>query len=224
MAATGKVLGTVTSVVGEVKATAADGTVRILQVGDKVHADETLNTGTLGSVNIVMENGTTLDCGANTDLAMHEGMLGVAAATATPTSAAPAGDVAALQAAIAAGADPSKVAEATAAGGAPAAGGGDDSGGSTPVIIEQTNSAGVVTSGFPTEGAGIGFPAPEFLLVPTTQVQPFALTVKASPLGLLWTSDAPVSVIRIAARGTNNRQELILNTSTDYLRESRDSN
>ena len=31
-----KVLGTITSMVGEVKATAPDGTVRILQVGDKV--------------------------------------------------------------------------------------------------------------------------------------------------------------------------------------------
>ena len=44
MAATGKVLGTVTSVVGEAKATAADGTVRILQVGDVVHSDETITT------------------------------------------------------------------------------------------------------------------------------------------------------------------------------------
>jgi len=36
MAASGKVLGTVTSVVGEAKATAADGTVRVLQVGDTI--------------------------------------------------------------------------------------------------------------------------------------------------------------------------------------------
>jgi hypothetical protein len=44
MAATGKVIGTVTAVVGEAKATAADGTVRILQVGDAVHSDEVITT------------------------------------------------------------------------------------------------------------------------------------------------------------------------------------
>ncbi|TAK45377.1 MAG: retention module-containing protein, partial [Betaproteobacteria bacterium] len=173
MAATGKVLGTVTSVVGEVKAIAADGTVRILQVGDEIHADETLNTGTLGSINIVMANGATLDCGANTDLPLHEGLLGVAAAVAAaPAITAPAGDVAALQAAIAAGQDPSQVAQATAAGGAPAAGGVDSGGAHSPVILEQTNSASVVSSGFQTEGAGIGFPSPEFLLLGGVEQQP----------------------------------------------------
>jgi len=183
MAATGKVLGTVTSVVGEVKATAADGTVRILQIGDQIHADETLNTGTLGSINIVMENGATLDCGANTDLAMHEGMLGIATAVTAPSTAAPAADVAALQAAIAAGQDPSQVAQATAAGGAPAAGGADGGGG-TPVILEQTNSADVVAAGFTTEGAGIGFPAPEFQLENPIIPQPtvsVAVDVSVSP-------------------------------------------
>ena len=54
MAATGKVLGTVTSVVGEAKATAADGTVRILQVGDIVRSDETITTSAAGGVNIAL--------------------------------------------------------------------------------------------------------------------------------------------------------------------------
>ena len=82
MAATGKVLGTVTSVVGEAKATAADGTVRVLQVGDIVHSDEVITTSAAGAINIALESGKTLDCGANTDLSLHESILGVATATA----------------------------------------------------------------------------------------------------------------------------------------------
>ncbi len=165
MAATGKVLGTVTAVVGEVKATAADGTVRILQVGDQVFSDEVITTNALGSVNIALENGKTLDCGGDTELALHESILGVATA-ASPATAAPGSDVAALQAAIAGGQDPSQVAPATAAGGAPAAGGGVDGGGGTPVIIDQANTTGVVTSGFPTTGDSLAFAAPEFQLLP----------------------------------------------------------
>ena len=86
MAATGKVLGTVTSVVGEAKATAADGTVRVLQVGDIVHSDEVITTSAAGAINIALESGKTLDCGANTDLSLHESILGLATATAASSA------------------------------------------------------------------------------------------------------------------------------------------
>src|SRR5262245_21780548 len=120
MAATGKVIGTVTAVVGEAKATAADGTVRILQVGDQVHSDEVITTSAAGSINVALENGKTLDCGADADLALHEQILDVAMA---PSISAPAADIEAIQRVIIAGQDPSLIAPATAAGGAPAAGG-----------------------------------------------------------------------------------------------------
>jgi len=149
MAATGKVIGTVTAVVGEAKATAADGTVRILQVGDAVRSDEVITTSAAGSINVALESGKTLDCGGDVSLTLHESILGVA--TAAPAST-PTSDVDAIQRAIAAGQDPSQVAAATAAGGAPAAGGIDDGGAHEPVILEQSNTASVVTSGFTTEG------------------------------------------------------------------------
>src|SRR6185503_17332567 len=170
MAATGKVLGTVTSVVGEAKATAADGTVRVLQVGDVVHSDEVITTSAAGAINIALESGKTLDCGANTDLSLHESILGVA--TATAASPAAPGSVEALQQAIASGQDPSQIAPATAAGGAPGAGGPGDGGGGTPVILEQANTSSIVTSGFPTEGGTITFPTPEFQLLPEDQEPP----------------------------------------------------
>ena len=157
MAATGKVIGTVTAVVGEAKATAADGTVRILQVGDQVRSDEAISTSAAGSINVALESGKTLDCGGDVSLTLHESILGVATA-ASASAGAPASDVDAIQRAIAAGQDPSQVAAATAAGGAPAAGGAEDGGAHEPVILEQGNSATVVSAGFTTEGDTISFP------------------------------------------------------------------
>ena len=157
MAATGKVIGTVTAVVGEAKATAADGTVRILQVGDQVRSDEAISTSAAGSINVALESGKSLDCGGDVSLTLHESILGVATA-ASSSAGAPASDVDAIKRAIAAGQDPSQIAAATAAGGAPAAGGADDGGAHEPVILEQGNSATVVSAGFTTEGDTISFP------------------------------------------------------------------
>jgi T1SS-143 domain-containing protein len=172
-------------VVGEVRATASDGTTRILQVGDKVFSDEVISTSPSGDVKIALEGaaGKTLECGNDTTLALTEGLLGLGTAvTAQPT---PPGkppvagtDVAALQAQIAAGADPSQVADATAAGGAPGAGGADGGGSHQPVVIDQGNQSGVVTSGFPTEGGSIQFPAPEFEEFPVDEEPSVSVTVQ----------------------------------------------
>jgi hypothetical protein len=177
MAATGKVIGTVTAVVGEAKATAADGTVRILQVGDAVHGDEVISTSAAGSINVALESGNTLDCGGDVNLTLHESILGVA----TAASLAPASDVDAIQRAIAAGQDPSQVAAATAAGGAPAAGGADADGGAhSPVILEQSNTASIVTSGFTTEGDTLAFPAQQVVsLLPAQIVAPPSVGLSA---------------------------------------------
>jgi hypothetical protein len=194
--ATGKVLGTVTSAIGEVKATAPDGTVRLLQVGDKVFTDEVITTSAQGTVNIALENGRALECGNDTNLALNESMLGtatpsmVAQDAVTPPSVAaqqevgalpakPAAgppDVAALQAAIAAGADPSQVAEAAAAGG-------EDGGGGTPVIIDQANTRGNVTSGFLTGGGSIDFPTIEPALSPVVETVPLVLDLSPKAEG-----------------------------------------
>lgn len=194
MAATSKVLGTVTSVVGEVRATASDGTTRILQVGDKVFSDEVITTSANGDVKIALEGvaGKTLECGNDTVMALNEGLLGLGTAvsqispvvppsvaatqeTATPPAGKPAAgpaDVAALQAQIAAGADPSQVAEATAAGGAPGAGGAEGGGSHQPVVVEQGNRSGDVGSGFNTRGGSIDFPNPQINELPPEEGAP----------------------------------------------------
>jgi large repetitive protein len=237
-----KVLGTVTSVVGEVKATASDGSTRVLQVGDKVFSDEVISTSPTGDVKIALEGagGRTLECGNDSNVALNEGLLGIGTAIATqdsspvvpPSVAAqqemagpggkpPAGpaDVAALQAAIAAGADPSQVADATAAGGAPGAGGADGGGAHSPVVIEQGNTSQVVNSGFSTEGGAIQFPTPEFELNPVeeTEAPPPVVSVSVQvqvdvenpndPTGGVVVSGNAVSLIE----GTNGEQGKLVN-------------
>ncbi|MGQ0525376.1 MAG: retention module-containing protein [Betaproteobacteria bacterium] len=229
MATSTKVLGTVTSTVGEVKATASDGTVRILQVGDKVFSDEVISTSVNGDVKIALEGagGRTLECGNDTTLALTEGLLGIGTAVAAQTSPVvapsvaatqeaatppagkpPAGptDVAALQAAIAAGADPSQVAEATAAGGAPGAGGADGGGGHQPVVIEQGNTSGVVTSGFNTQGGSIEFPTPVFEEFPVQPGVSVSVDIGIQP-GVVEASGRAASLIE----GTNGGESRFVN-------------
>jgi VCBS repeat-containing protein len=182
-----KVMGTVKSIIGEATATAADGTVRKLQVGDQVFTDDVISTSALGSVQIALVGGQTVECGNDASIAMNDFVIGaglnvaLAAVEGTPPAAPPAAppgaDIAALQAAIAAGADPSQVAEATAAGGAPGAGGAEGGGTRSIVVLEQGNESQVVSAGFNTEGAGITFPSPEFELLPETESPPLPVPV-----------------------------------------------
>jgi VCBS repeat-containing protein len=171
-------VGTVRVVIGEVKVIGVDGVARQVQIGDKVFAKETIQTAANAVVQVQLENGRMLDLGRDSKIALDDDVLNVGQAPTTVP--APTQDIAALQAQIAAGADPSKVAEATAAGGAPGAGGGADGGGGTGVVIDQANSSGNVTSGFGTDPAGIGFPdLPPGVLPtpPVTQTTPVPPTI-----------------------------------------------
>jgi hypothetical protein len=158
---TGKVAGTITVIVGDVKIIGADGVVRIAQVGDKVFFNETLVTGADGMVHVQLTNGHVVDLGFDSKLALDADVLGPDGGNAAAAAAAPGQDVAALQAAIASGADPTQVAQATAAGGAPGTGGADSGGSHEPVVLDQANTTGPVTSGFETGPASITFPTPE---------------------------------------------------------------
>ncbi|HEY4645256.1 MAG TPA: retention module-containing protein, partial [Steroidobacteraceae bacterium] len=184
-AVTGKVVGTITIVVGNVKIIGADGVERIAKVGDKVLANESLATGADGIIQVQLVNGKMIDLGRESTLALTDQLIAEAGApsaapgtvSAVPPlapedAAAQAKAQAAAEAAkIAAGADPTQVTEATAAGGAPAAGGvGGEGGGGTPVIIDQANSTGQVTSGFTTRPANLGFPSVQPELLPEAEV------------------------------------------------------
>ena len=153
-------IGVVSNVVGQVVAIASDGSRRVLIEGDRVFAGEQLETGTAGAVAIHLQGGGgELTMGRESTMTLSSALLSPNPAshvdspeTLTPSEA-QLTDVEKLQAAIAAGEDPTQVAEATAAGpAATGAPGGQLGGGHTFVLLEEVAGRVDPIIGFPTAG------------------------------------------------------------------------
>ncbi|MDM2841859.1 retention module-containing protein [Citrobacter sp. Cpo086] len=142
-----KLLGVIKAIIGQVYVVDANGAQRLVHEGDRVYSGEEIVTGASGAVSISLPDGKTLDIGRNS----HWGDHGLQASHNPESSAQ---DIAAAQKAIADGADPTQVLEATAAGNeAPVTleGGG---GGHTLVQLELTGQVVDPTAGFNTKGLG----------------------------------------------------------------------
>ncbi len=144
-------VGTVNSVSGTVVAVATDGSERTLLPGDAIYADETIRTGPDSFAELVMNNGSPV--------VVENGQSWLAAGDGVTAESS---DISALQQAILAGADPTSVAEATAAG-APGAGGGpaSDGGGTDFVSLERTAGEVNPIAGYGTGTFPIGVETPE---------------------------------------------------------------
>ncbi|WP_166359804.1 retention module-containing protein [Pseudomonas akapageensis] len=152
-----QLVGVVSKVIGLVFAVASDGSRRLLIEGDRLFAGEQLETGAAGAVAVHLENGKELTLGRGSSLHLTPEALAndnaphVETADAVPPSQAQLTDVEQLQAAIAAGGDPSQDAEATAAG--PASGGaGSGGGGHGFVMLSEVGGHVDPVIGFPTAG------------------------------------------------------------------------
>ncbi|WP_415904038.1 retention module-containing protein [Neptuniibacter sp. QD48_55] len=162
------VIGTVSLLIGNVVAVKADGTERLLSLGEEVYADEMIRVAPDASIEIAMDAGepVRLDGGqnwlANAETYTESNNFDLSEATA---------DVESIQAAILAGADPTAVSEATAAGGDTQAGG-EGNEGSTTVNIERTAEEVDPNAGY--ETIGINDPVIQFEeeLVATTENEP----------------------------------------------------
>lgn len=145
-------IGTVKTVVGEVKAIDPSGNERVLQPGDKVFPNETIVTAAGALVMVEFVNGTHLDLPSASQIVLDSEVFDPA--LLSEGSKAAGGELTAeqIQEMIARGEDPTAVTEATAAG----AGAGDE-GGSSFIVVDFNNTQGNVTSGFNT----IGIPGPE---------------------------------------------------------------
>ena len=163
-------VGTVKDVVGTVTATGSNGVVRTLQVGDKVFMNDVIQTSAAGAILVEFANGKFFDLGrdssATIDKSIFEQFVQSAALPGSDSE-----DIAALQAKIASGFDPTQVTEATAAGPAGAGGGGDE-GGSSFVVVDQLAAQGSVTSGFPTGSISFVLQQPTGEVVPPPDIQP----------------------------------------------------
>ncbi|RZI70522.1 MAG: retention module-containing protein, partial [Pseudomonas sp.] len=153
------VVAIVKSIVGQVVAVSPEGIRRVLIEGDRLFTGEQVLTGPGGAVTLQLADGRQLDIGRDSqwsaDAPASTTNLAEATAQAAPS-------VAELQQAIAAGADPTKDLEATAAGPQAAPGDGGNAGGGHSVVM-LTETAGEVnpTIGFPTNGlAATAVPPP----------------------------------------------------------------
>ncbi|WFP49720.1 retention module-containing protein [Methylomonas sp. EFPC3] len=165
-------LGIVKLVSGSVSATAADGSTRVLQTGDKVFDTDILATAAGSAIVIQLADGSTVDMGGNDRMqlgaVLQEQEREEAVVAQNPPPAGP--SVEDIQAALLAGADPTQIADPTAAG-APAAGaaGGGVAGneGHVPVSVDYLNPVAPVTNGFDTTGPSVAFNniVPEVLLL-----------------------------------------------------------
>ncbi|QZA81823.1 retention module-containing protein [Deefgea piscis] len=135
--------GTVTQVIGEVKVLTAAGQTHTLQVGDKVNAGDTIQTGATGAVALQFEGANPISLGHSDSLSITSELL---ASLYQPAISA-ASDAAKIQALIEQGADPTQVAAATAAGAA-----GGENAGHSFVVIDGPHSRVLIPTGFPTEG------------------------------------------------------------------------
>ncbi|MET1077970.1 MAG: retention module-containing protein, partial [Pseudomonas sp.] len=184
------VMGVVSQLVGEVFAVAADGSRRPLAAGDKVFAGEQLVTGANGAVALALSAGGELTLGRDSQMLLDPQALASAQPAESPAAAtaaadAPAAapstqdlsDVEALQAAIAAGVDPTQVGEATAAGPGAGGAGGAAGGGHSFVLLDAVGASVDPEIGFPTEGlnGAPAFPDPEAALLQAPNTAPDAL-------------------------------------------------
>ncbi|MFZ6046670.1 retention module-containing protein [Pseudomonas sp. CR3202] len=175
-------IGVVRQVIGEVFAVRLDGSRRVLTEGDRVYFGEQLVTGNNGAVAVALGNGQELVLGRDSNLTLDNTLLAGKPDPDRTADSAPAApsqqdltDVAKLQAAIQAGVDPTKAAEATAAGpGSGGAGSGNAGGGHSFVLLGETAGSLDPSIGFPTGPIGFvpEFPNPEIAALPEENPAP----------------------------------------------------
>ncbi|MFJ4372577.1 retention module-containing protein, partial [Pseudomonas japonica] len=146
------VVAIVKRVVGQVVAVSPEGIQRVLIEGDRLFTGDQVLTGLAGAVTLELADGRTIDLG-------RESQWSADAPTSTTdleeATAQTAPSVEELQKAIAAGADPTKDLEATAAG-PQSEGSGAPGGGHSVVMLDATAAVVAPTVGYETEGLNFG--------------------------------------------------------------------
>ncbi|MFJ5336678.1 Ig-like domain-containing protein [Pectobacterium sp. CHL-2024] len=144
------VIGVIKFVIGQVFIVALDGSQRLLVAGDRVYSGEEVVTGANGAVSITLPDGKTLDLG-------RDSRWSDVSNASSQANADVADDVAAIQDAIAQGADPTQVLEATAAGNDDTGEAGDGGGGHFNPTVVLNLTAEVVTTPIGYDTAGSSF-------------------------------------------------------------------
>ena len=148
-------IGIIKALVGTATATATDGTIRNLQVGDKVYQNDLITTGAAGAVEIEFADGSTMDMGRSSQAMLDLEVFDPSTATTeTAETTETTDDIAAIQQALLEGEDPTVAGEATAAG---AGAGGGSEGGHDFVVRDYLNPEVTPENGFDTTGPDNAF-------------------------------------------------------------------
>lgn len=212
-------IGTVKALTGTVIAVAADGSRRELRVGDKVYENEIISTTEGGAIALQLADGSLMDIGRNSRITLSEEGLGRdvhPAPAETPAQPAPSQPVMTaeeIQKMILAGADPTKIADATAAGpAAPAAGtaagtaAGEGGGGHSFVLVDYTGPSVTPDSGYDTGSVPVVFGEAEgqFLLQGTGTQPQVSVTLDGGADPSLVVSGDAVNVVEGSGGGTQD--------------------
>lgn len=151
-------IGVVKALIGNVTATATDGSTRSLQVGDNVYANELITTNIAAAIEIELNDGSVMDLGRSSQVMLDNAVFDPSATTtvASETDDVP-DDIAAIQAALLAGEDPTEVGDATAAGAGVVTG----NEGHAPVFVDYLNPTVRPEAGFDTIGVFNEYDLPE---------------------------------------------------------------
>ncbi len=142
-------IGTVRGLVGSVTVTDSKGMTRELRVGDAVEINDTVQAAAGSTVHIAFTNGNFATIGSHEKLVLDPSVIDPMAESDDKAATGP--SVADIQAMIAEGADPTEIAEATAAGAdAGTRGDPEHSGSHSFVVVGQDAARGEVTPGFET--------------------------------------------------------------------------
>jgi T1SS-143 domain-containing protein len=144
-------IGVIKTLVGTAVATAADGSQRTLQAGDRVFQNEVITTDDAGAVEIEFSDGSSMTLGRGSETALDLDAFNPQAVAQIPSDDS---NVEALQQALLEGADPSQIGDATAAGAGTGSGGNE---GTDFVQILHESSEVTPESGFETTGITVAF-------------------------------------------------------------------
>lgn len=152
-------IGSITALIGTATATSLDGTVRNLQVGDKVFQNDIITTGAAGAIEIEFNDGNVMDMGRDSQAVLDSAVFDPDAPVAETAVAEDVfDDIEAIQQALLEGEDPTLIADPAAAG---QQGEGTSEGGNSTVVRDYINPSMTPQNGFDTTGPTISFLTPE---------------------------------------------------------------
>lgn len=150
-------IGVVKALIGAVTVTSTDGSVRTLQVGDVVYANDLISTGAEGAIEIEFADGSVMDLGRSSQALLDAEVFDPTNTDVEDNQQAVTDDVDAIQQAILEGQDPTQVGQETAAG----AGTANGNEGHDAVFIDYLNPEQIPEAGFDTIGVSNTFDFPE---------------------------------------------------------------